>query len=249
VYKTGGTTMERILFKMLPPIITGEGNFTAKELTNTDPHRLPQFAKHPHAYCEQAKFSSYQATGKKFKEIIETCRRISTKRYVTLTAYREPIARTLSLIHQQCNKNFEKRREELRNACTRCRYNDGEETDAQSINDNKVWDGFTEMTNDAYTELLDFNMHLKEELNRNKESPPVQVLMLDMADIDNFFQHLDDVLVSSGQKWNGKNIRVPRKQGTFNKEKLGVCSFGMKSQMIKSLKPSIEAYRSLTLSL
>jgi hypothetical protein len=104
------------------------------------------------------------------------------------------------------------------------------------------------MTNDAYTELLDFNMHLKEELNRNKASPSVQVLMLDMADIDNFFQHLDDVLVSSGEKWSGKNLRVPREQGTFNKEKLGVCSFGMKSQMIKSLKPSLEAYRSLTLS-
>jgi predicted nucleic acid-binding Zn-ribbon protein len=251
VFKTGGTTMEKIFFKMLPPSIR-DANFTAYELMRTDPKRIPQFSKHPRAYCVQAKFTSYQSSGEKFKEIVKTCLDISkTKRYVTLSTYREPISRTISFIHQHCNKIFDKRSEKLQNACLRCRYNDKNVTEDESRDDKEVWDGYTNQTNNAYDELLHFNKHLKEELIGNKKSRSVDVLMMDMEDLDKFFRGLDEVLVSSQPKLSKNKLRVPfKKEGEHsNKEKLEVCSFGMKSQMIKSLKPSLEAYRKLTLSL
>ena len=144
----------------------------------------------------------------------------------------------------------------------RCRYSDANESgsevvdrDETSGSDREIWDGYVNETNRIYEELLRMNQQLKADLTKKKKTRPVDVLMMDMYDLDEFFRGLDEALVlsQSGVSNRGDNntdiLRMPLSISAHNKEKLQICNFGLKSKMIKLLKPSLTAYRNLTLSL
>ncbi|OEU05876.1 hypothetical protein FRACYDRAFT_257646 [Fragilariopsis cylindrus CCMP1102] len=86
-------------------------------------------------------------------------------RFLTFSTYREPIARTISDIHQLCNKNLNRRTKQLQEVCQRCTYNtnDTVNTDgggAVVINDKVYWNKLINNTNRIYRHLDYLNQHL-----------------------------------------------------------------------------------------
>jgi hypothetical protein len=103
---------------------------------------------HVQNYC-RAKFTSYEMNAKTFLEIVvPTCMEIKTNRTsrsrgVILSTFREPIQRTLSYIHQICNKNMRWRNRKTRAACARCSYD----------LDRDYWEGWANTSNEDYKGL------------------------------------------------------------------------------------------------
>ena len=148
-------------------------------------------------------------------------------RSVVLTTYREPISRTLSSIHQLCNKQSNKRTNETLEACSECRYDFG--TD--------VWDRVVNMTNDHFEGVAEV---------ASLQIPNVQVISLDMVDISPALDKLRERLPLDAKKLKVKDIPdVPITQWR-NPERKSVCSFAMTSEMIKSLGIAQTVYRNLT---
>ena len=148
-------------------------------------------------------------------------------RSVVLTTYREPISRTLSSIHQLCNKQSNKRTDETLEACNECRYDFG--TD--------VWDRVVNMTNDHFEGVAEV---------ASLQIPDVQVISLDMVDISPALDRLRERLPLDAKKLKVKDIPdVPITQWR-NPERKSVCAFAMTSEMIKSLGVAQAVYRNLT---
>ena len=60
------------------------------------------------------------------------------------------------------------------------------------------------------------------------------LLILDSADIGSFFSDIQRI----------SGINFPK--GRSNTERKEICSFGMTSEMMRALKPAVEAYRNIT---
>jgi hypothetical protein len=204
-----------------------------------DDKLMGNFLSSPDKFC-LASFQSYQVLPSKFPTILETCQRVYEKQNVTnhrmqlLVSIREPISRTLSFIHQQCNRNGRRRPKELLQACNRCNFDQ----------DKDVWLGFADRTNKEYEDIhslmasrVIMDADEKEPLKINRSIP---VLALDLDDLSPFFQELKGILPDT------HNNRFHRKS-TFNKEELDRCNFHMSSEMIKALSKSTRSYRNLTL--
>jgi hypothetical protein len=114
VSKTGGTTIEENMYpKFAQPI----------QSTCCHGRILKEFRADPEHYCAQ-KFTSWQVSKGKFIEIVNTCRRLRpNSRTVVWTTFREPISTFVSLVHQMCNKNVNKRDPDKHKACEVCDYN------------------------------------------------------------------------------------------------------------------------------
>ena len=232
VGKSGGTTIEDTFFRMYPPELKSCcGGKILGKLANDDKAR--------EKYCT-AKFSSYQILGKYVKGLTKSCTRIITNateddqhdpgqrpRSIILTTYREPISRTLSSIHQLCNKQSEKRKNETLEACTECRYDFG--TD--------VWDHVINMTNDHYEGVAEVAA---------LQIPDVQVISLDMIDISPALDRLRERLKADADRMDRDGIPEVPMTRWRNPELKSVCSFAMTSDMIKSLGTAQAVYRSLT---
>ena len=232
VGKSGGTTIEDTFFRMYPPELKSCcGGKILGKLANDDKAR--------EKYCT-AKFSSYQILGKYVEGLTKSCTRIITNateddqhdpgqrpRSIILTTYREPISRTLSSIHQLCNKQSEKRKNETLEACTECRYDFG--TD--------VWDHVINMTNDHYEGVAEVAA---------LQIPDVQVISLDMIDISPALDRLRERLKADADRMDRDGVPEVPMTRWRNPELKSVCSFAMTSDMIKSLGTAQAVYRSLT---
>ena len=269
VQKSGGSTVESVFFGFLPPDVTGTG-LKPTAVTRTSDfvnNHKRTFWNHTDAFCGRSKFSSYQVPpdGREFKAVAERCLDATDRnRFVILSSYREPISRVLSQIHQICNKNFASRPERTREACNRCVYHDPV-VDDTGRGDNEVWDTYANKTLDLFDELLYMRDHLKEDLTggRRHRGQSVEVLMMDTSDLGRFFTDLDEALVrhqqpppqsqqtkksaAGGGGDDAEMLRLPV-LNSKNEEKRSRCSFGLRSGIIKMLKPAVKAYRNLTLS-
>lgn len=113
VAKSGGTSVEENMFPKF-------GQDT--ELTCCHGRMLNKFRADPERYCAQ-KFTSWQVSKNKFTEIVETCQKLRPdSRTVVWTTFREPISTYVSLIHQMCNKNTDKREPHHAQACEVCDF-------------------------------------------------------------------------------------------------------------------------------
>lgn len=174
------------------------------------------------------------------------------RRFITLSSYREPMSRTISWIEQACNKGLEKRPKKVVQACSRCRY-EGE--------DKIIWDGFANDTLKTFRHLDYVNRKLKSDVDKkNDESVskenndttavaksvivPVDVLMINLDDMDDFFVKLNETLTAEEQESETNPYKNSLKLDNthVNKKKKGNCNFGMTSSMMKMLMPASDVY-------
>jgi hypothetical protein len=230
VQKTAGTTIEDITLKLFYDV-------DGKTHSNSccDNTVLERFNKNSISYCTKQKFQSYQVNGSTFENIVKRCMDIYTQqnqsqpqRVVVLTSYREPIARTLSSIHQVCNKNADRRSQSTLEFCDRCSY----ETDSE------YWMGYVDRFNNDYEQLYDHVVrsdYLKSCASKNK----MELLAIDSADVSRFFSQLKDALPVTYHA-------ALEQPSVYNPEEKARCSFGVTSDMIKGLALSTDIYRNLT---
>jgi len=224
VGKTGGTYVESVFFDTFPL----NRKYIKKKGTCCFSAMVKRFEENKKGYCS-AKFSSYQVRGSQFQHIVQSCMDFNEKRRhaegkdakfqkkaLVLSTYREPISRTLSNINQNCNKNFNRRTQELKDACIACKYESHTDT----------WDKFVQETNKIYQGLkLVAEMQIKN----------VDVLMVDIKDInfflDNLFESIEEKKANNGSF----HFKKPRSSTRNTEGKLKRCNFGMTSTMVKSL--------------
>eukprot|EP00977_Amphora_coffeiformis_P003369 scaffold624_cov176-Amphora_coffeaeformis.AAC.1 len=103
-------------------------------------------------------------------------------RFLALASIREPIQRTLSMIHQVCNKNFNGLPSEEKAICKRCSY---------SGDDKVYWDDHCLKTNQAYANLT-------------YRIPSADLLIIDSMFLDKFFAMVEAALE---QKIPMKDVR------------------------------------------
>jgi hypothetical protein len=215
--KTGGKDVEGRMFSLFPPHLQSYAR---------GDNLKPLFLSNVQKYCA-AKFTSYETDANTFLEtVVPTCMGINTNRTsksrgVILSTFREPIQRTLSYIHQTCNKNFDWRNRETRAACNGCSYDLHRD----------YWEGWENITNEDYKGLRSVGM---------SRISNTMVLTMDTNDLKVFYDMTNLV---------GNHTFFKRLSQRQNQEKLGRCNFGMKSEMIRGLRFSSEVYRNLTLGL
>ena len=139
---------------------------------------------------------------------------------IALIPFREPTARTVSLINHFCNKvDVTKSSSKQELACASCNY----------INHNEFFDSFATLTNNDYTKNREAAIELGALQN-------VKVLMYDLADINELSLRL--------------RLKLPNKSLhpiiSRNKGQSNACDFGMNSNIIKRLAPSYHMYRMFT---
>jgi len=189
---------------------------------------MKDFYKKPYHYCNK-KFMSLQVSGRDFVKVVDKCKNIKSridKPIVVLTATREPISRTLSGIHQICNENLWTRSDSVQRACRICNYE----------HDTEYWMTFTDRANKLYRDQYWSLQTLATVEN-------VNVLYIDTQDLSDLFNRLLERM----PKWEGDVILG--QSTTFNPESRDTCSFGLKSEMIKALRPCLDIYRNLTLGI
>lgn len=209
--KSGGSGLENRMFKVFPPY---QDSFMGGKL-------LKQFQEEPRKFC-RAKFSSYQVSSPDFvNAIIPTCMNETDggPRAIILVSFREPIQRSVSFIHQMCNKYQRHRSKETRQACSRCSYD----------LDPAFWNEHIQSFNQEYVDLQTLI---------NTKTINANVLSVDMVDLSFLYEQL----------FLATNHQAFRQPHTTNAEATQRCNFGLKSGMFRSLATSSEVYRNLTLA-
>jgi hypothetical protein len=101
----------------------------------------------PQTYC-QYKVGVYEVSPSQFAQVVQTCHKTYPEdTYLSLVTIREPIQRTLSMIHHQCNKNFDYKDEAERAICRECQY---------TPDNHEYWDWYVQQTNQLYQDLVHF---------------------------------------------------------------------------------------------
>jgi hypothetical protein len=232
VGKTGGTTIESFFSNVIfPP--PGREKMVSSCCGLT---MMKRFDSNPRWYCSRH-FTSVQISPNNYTQMVQTCMSLHYKshenngtrpqRAIALTSLREPIGRTLSRIHQVCNKNFQRRSAERKDRCKRCDFD----------KDTKHWMGISYWTNSIYANVVKnfvHNSYLHEQTN-------IEVLMIDTADVTLFTDRLKQTLPEQFETSFLKETNIS------NQEKRGLCDFAMKSPMLKALSPGLEIYRNFTL--
>ena len=224
--KTGGTTIENKFKKIL--------NMKEKLKSCCWEKTIKRYAEDRTERCMRP-FNSYQVYASDFYKImLKGCRKVyqkemkkgnESRRIVALASFREPYEKTLSQIHQYCNKNSKRRTKEFLAMCKRCDYNE----------DQAEWDReIVDVTNHEYLSLHD-------DLILGTAGIDIPVLTIDTLDISSFFDDLKENLPTKYAS------RLRDEDSFYNQERLKVCDFGFRSAMMKNLHPSLEAYRDLTL--
>lgn len=222
MYKTGGTYLESALATMTNDWRTKKS--CCGELV------IERFLESPQSYCN-APFASYQVTPDNFRDVIlKTCKETSTKKTVVLVTYREPVAWTVSYIHQLCNKNWHKRSERIREMCKRCNYYD----DSKEY-DNIIRERFLQLAQGILFNATFITSRKNRALNR---------LALDNVDLDSFLKDLQNYLPPEYRHRLSLAKTIDN-----NLEKKQLCDFKVPSTLIKALKSSLRLYRNLTLGL
>lgn len=209
--KSGGSGLENRMFKVFPPY---QDSFMRGQL-------LQRFKGNPNDFCN-AKFSSYQVSSPDLiNTIIPTCMKEtgSDARVIILVSFREPLQRSLSYIHQMCNKFQRHRNKVTRQACSRCSYEQ----------DLEFWNDHIQHFNQEYKELQEVT---------TAKLDNASVLSVDMVDLSLLYDKLFAVT-------HHEAFAIPQ---TTNAEATQRCNFGLKSGMFRGLAPSSEVYRNLTLA-
>ena len=237
VQKTGGSNVASRLY----PVMESNTNRTTYESKDwcCNQKLVDRFQNDTQDYCLHKKLGIYEVTGTQFGAIADTCRTDNPSHtYVSLISIREPIQRTLSMIHHQCNKNFDKKNATEQAVCSRCQY---------SKRDAWFWDQFTNQTNAHSLELMQTiqtaaatvaalqssSSSSSHDGQQNNGVNNNLLLLLDTVMIDSFFELLSEDL----------DIKIANGRG--NKEKTHICNFGMTSSIIKDLYVSQMIYRGL----
>jgi hypothetical protein len=208
--KSGGSGIENRMFKVFPPY---QNSFAGGSM-------LKRFQEKTSEYC-RAKFSSYQVSCRDFvNTIVPTCMKETGARAVILVSFREPIQRSLSHIHQMCNKYQRHRNKVTRRICTRCSYEQ----------DRAFWDEQIQHFNQEYRELQDVT---------TTKIDNTSVLSVDSVDLTLLYERL----------FAATNHEAFRLHQKTNAEVTNRCNFGFKSEMFRGLAPSSEVYRNLTLGI
>lgn len=208
--KSGGSGLENRMFKVFPPY---QDSYCGGRM-------MERFHERTSEFCN-AKFSSYQVSSPDFlNTVVPTCMQETGSRAVVLVSFREPIQRSLSYIHQMCNKYLRYRNRVTRQACSRCSYE----------KDVKFWDDQVIHFNQEYKELLDVT---------TAKIPNASVLSVDSVDLTSLY---DKLFAAT----NHEAFQLPKRT---NAEATTRCNFGFKSEMFRALAPSSEVYRNLTLGI
>lgn len=208
--KSGGSGLENRMFKAFPPY---QDSFMRGNM-------LQRFQENPSNFCN-AKFSSYQVSSPDFiNTIVPTCMKETGSRAIILVSFREPIQRSLSYIHQMCNKYQRHRNKVTRQACSRCSY----EQDSDFWNTHII-----QHFNQEYDELQKVT---------TAEIVNASVLSVDMVDLSLLYDKLYAAI-------RHEAFSLPQ---TTNTEATQRCNFGFKSEMFRGLAPSSDVYRNLTLA-
>lgn len=218
VQKTGGSSVASRLF----PIVEHREYNSSEWCCNEK--FLDRFRRNPHDYCSR-NLSVYEVKAPQYYEILETCRRLHPSHdYLALVSIREPIQRTLSMIHHQCNKNFGHKKEIEQSICANCTY---------TPESAWFWNQFTNQTNTIYRELKE--MLQNDNQQRLLQDQPIELtwLFLDNLMIDTFLDMLK------------LTMNVELTWGKANKEHTHVCNFGMPSRMMRDLHSSHWIYAGL----
>ena len=224
--KTGGTTIENNFRTIL--------HLKEKSKSCCWEKTIQRFAGDRKERCMRP-FNSYQVYASDFYKImLKGCKKVlkkemkkshESRRIVALASFREPYEKTLSQIHQYCNKNPKRRTKEFLAMCKRCDYNE----------DQAEWDReIVDVTNHEY-------ISLHNDLILGTASIDIPVLTIDTLDISSFFDDLKENLPTKYAS------RLRDDDSFHNQERLKVCDFGFRSAMMRNLHPSLEAYRDLTL--
>ena len=222
--KTGGTYLKWAMSKVLD--VSQVEWFSMKNNWHRDccgEELNGRFLADPSSYCSRP-FSSYQTNQKFFIEnMVETCKQLG-KRVVVLTSFREPLARALSWIHQQCNKNLERRSSEVLEACQRCTYAD----DPDFYNQYKSLQGLDALMLSNRTFWSGMDGH--------------GMLAIDNVDLNEFFHLLEGALPNSYEEQFKKLFKSTQAK---NVEKTQLCNFRMPSSMMKNYSDEILLYRKI----
>jgi len=152
VQKTGGTFLASTLYPLL------NNNSYVDSFWCCHENYMKKFRRKPERYC-RLPLGVYEVWGDEFAEVVETCQAYydninnnnnndsnNVQRAIVLQTVRDPVTRTVSWIHQQCNKNYE-RMEEYQAVCDRCDY----------YQDQVVWDEFIDKQIHIYN-LLSYEL-------------------------------------------------------------------------------------------
>lgn len=215
VPKSGGTSIEKALYQV----------FSQKAMSSCcGKPLLERFRQKRDFYCQQ-KFSSWQLSHDEFLDIVHEC---TTKfhgtttfdRSVLIVSFREPVATTLSSIHQTCNKNLDRRPPDVRQACAACTFE----------SNTHVWLEHAYAVN-HHLEGIWRLLHYKEQEATAKRLPwgKIDLLVLEPNDIDDFLR-----------RWK-PNQDFPR----VNSASTAKCSFRLGKDLLHALKPAQNYYREL----
>jgi len=179
------------------------------------------------AECEKP-FNSYEIDSDYFRDsLVPRCAKhysATGDRLVVMTAYRLPVQRAISSIHQLCNKASSTRTPEMQAQCDRCDYEA----------DKKEWIKFTRHTNTRYE-------YLYRDLIIGMADMDVPVLTVDTEDISPSFAKLANILPTKYAKRLTEGKKAPH-----NPEKTELCNIGVHSDFMRALAPANAVYRNLT---
>jgi hypothetical protein len=233
---------------------------------------MGKFFNNTEDYCVRRKMGVYEVRGDEYAQVLETCEEKYSDAghtYVGLVTTREPIQRTLSLIHQQCNSGYDKKNPRYQAFCRNCTYDSNSE---------EFWQRFIDDTNNAYVTMDEY-------LNdRKAAAAAAAVALLVVAGGDDDFvspssstirerrssgggttsssssssastKNKSPVLVIDNSMVNDffqrldagleERNRATIQRGETNPEDLSVCNFGMTSRMFKLLRPANSVFLDL----
>lgn len=138
VQKSGGTFIASTFYPLL------NNKAYNSQFWCCDYKFMPKFRANPEKYCK-LKLGVYEVVGDQLKEVVDTCQKVYAEQNhhaITFATVRDPVQRTVSFIHQQCNKNY-KRMKEYQPVCDRCSY----------YEDQEMWDSLVERQINIYLQL------------------------------------------------------------------------------------------------
>jgi len=199
---------------------------------------MAKFWSNTEYYCTSRQIGIYEVWGNEFSQVLETCEKkysADGHRYVALVSTREPIQRTISLIHQQCNSGYDKKNPKYQAFCRNCTYDDPYAKDSQTF-----WNRFIDDTNKAFTTMQEYlterkTLPVEEASGASRKTSPI--LVIDNSMVNDFFNRMDIGLTE-------RNLPTID-HGVSNPENRSICSFGMTSQTFKLLRPSSSVFLEL----
>lgn len=232
VQKTGGSYLASRLY----PVYNRGEWYDSRSWCCNDKFMKNEFWPNVTTYCSK-KLGVYEVRPKEYVEVVRACQDFREKRfnasettkrhrYIGLVSVREPIERTLSAIHQQCNVHSGQLHQDTHDICERCSY----EEDA----DKPFYEKFVNKTNDAY-------IGLKETIILSDPKIDIPLYIIDNEQIDVFFEKLEDLISLRSMHYFNRTFHFP--QGKSNSEKSDkLCDFGMPSALMRQHRSSLQAY-------